>query len=97
MDTEKTFRTKCMGRLIDVKTLTQGQMTVVNMFDNGNEEAAKSSLRRLFLIIESRMTPADWEELDTGFVTGTVDLPEVMALVRKMLEASAKAEGDQEG
>lgn len=94
MDT--TFKTRFQGRTIECKTLTNGQMIVAQMLNTSTSaEGAQKGLHRLFRIVESRVGPDEWEAIDDGMAMGTIDLPDIMALVRKMLEATAKAnQGD---
>jgi len=111
MDTEKTFKTRFNGRMIECKALTSGQITVVEMLSDihdvdkdvdpegfeAMQERARTGLGRLFRVVESRVGKAEWALIDEGMVTGTVNNPDIMALITKMIEGTAKlAAADQD-
>jgi uncharacterized protein YfaQ (DUF2300 family) len=102
MDTEKTFKTRFQGRLIECKPLVDGQMLVVkSMFDTTAEvdpedteavkvaqEAVARDSSRLMRILESRVGPKEWALIDDGMVMGTVTLAELFGLLVKVLNGS---------
>lgn len=101
MDTEKTFRTRFDGRIIEFKAFTQGQLIALQsmnaLADVDPEDAdavlaaakgMSKSLHRMFRMLESRLVPQEWARVDEAMVLGSIDLPEIMNLVAKMAEKS---------
>lgn len=107
MDTEKTFKTRFCGRMIEARTLTSGQLAALELaqvktdYDPEDEAAvaeAEAATRKLghrfFRIVKSRVSPEEWARIDDGMVDGDVMMEDVTGLLRKIMEATGKASSD---
>lgn len=79
MDT--TFQTEFRGRAMTLKRLTDGQIGILVSLKDSDDKTAAGHVRRVMMIIESRMGEDDWIWLQDQIAMGDVGLQDLIGML----------------